>query len=325
MPFESFDQKIDSLEGAVPSILLGNGFSQSWDAAIFNYKNLLASANFGPRDVAIRHIFSIFDTFDFEKIMLSLDSAKRICEIYRPQLNLVDEFEQDKNQLKNSLINVISDTHPARSSRVSIPQYSIAKPFISQFDKVFTLNYDLLLYWIINKSEVHPLGYNHSDGFMGTTWIAREEQSIFFLHGGLHLYDTGTSIHKIAFNGNLNESISEQVRTNLNNGNFPLFVSEPTADKKLERIKHNPYLNSCYLSLKKLSGNLFIHGHSIDENDRHIFDKIKESNVEKIFVGIYGDENSHSNLRSIANANAFLSSRNIVIEFYDSSTAPIWQ
>ncbi|MEQ9891402.1 hypothetical protein [Pectobacterium aroidearum] len=38
-------------------LLLGNGFSQAFDKNIFNYKNLLESANFGNRNEKIKKIF----------------------------------------------------------------------------------------------------------------------------------------------------------------------------------------------------------------------------------------------------------------------------
>lgn len=144
---------------------------------------------------------------------------------------------------------------------------------------------------------------------------------MYFLHGGLHLYDTGTKVQKHIFNNDRDVSIVDNVRRNLEQGHFPLFVSEPTHQKKLERIKHNPYLNHCYKSLKALSGALFIHGHSMAENDKHIFDQINSSNIEHVLVSIFGDEKSNANRETIANARRFISKE---ISFYNAVTAPIW-
>ncbi|MEN4541016.1 DUF4917 family protein [Pantoea agglomerans] len=324
MPLDSFEQKLDTLNGEVPSILLGNGFSQAWRRDIFNYKVLYDRANFGARHNTLSNLFNQLGTFDFEKVMQTLDSALVVCMGYNVSQSIIDNIIADKEQLKNSLIQVITQSHPSRSSNVSILQYSNAKPFISQFEKVFTVNYDLLLYWIINKTEVSPNGYVNNDGFMRDCWIARPEQDVFFLHGGLHLYDNGTTIRKHTFNDDLNNSIAEQVETLLNNGQFPLFVSEPDAEKKLQRIQHNSYLNASFQAIKKLNGALFIHGHSMAENDKHIFDQICLSNVHTVFVGIFGDEYSDANRLTMANANRFLRTRKIDVEFYDSATANIW-
>ncbi|KKO56984.1 DUF4917 family protein [Serratia sp. TSA_130.2] len=324
MALETFDQQLDKTNGNVPSILLGNGFSRAWDNTIFDYKNLFQLADFGSRDAILRRIFTDFSTYDFEKIMQALEAAELICQTYNANTQTIDDIRNDKHRLKDSLIEVIAHNHPERSSHVTTAQYDRAKPFISQFENVFTLNYDLLLYWIINKTEIAPLGYHHNDGFRGDTWIGRPEQNIFFLHGGLHLYDTGTHIKKHLFRETSGTSIAEQVANNLNHGNFPLFVSEPTSENKLEQIKHNPYLNACFSALKNINGHLFIHGHSISENDNHIFKKIQESNVTDVYVSIFGDENSPTNRECIANSHRFIQNHNISVQFYDASTAPIW-
>jgi len=325
MSLATFEDKINALEPEdKPSILLANGFSQAWDHNIFNYENLLQQASFGVRDVTIRDIFTNFDTYDFEKVMRALEAAEIVCDSYSVDQVKIDEIKNDQGQLKNSLIQVISQTHPLRSSNITTQQYESAKPFIIQFENIFTLNYDLLLYWIVNKFDIDPYGYHTDDGFRQTTWENAEDQSVYFLHGGLHIYDDDIQIKKHAFRSDADISIVDQVRNNLNRGKFPLFVSEPTCEKKLARIEHNPYLSSCFRALKKISGSLFIHGHSMAENDQHIFNQINVSGVDKVFISIFGDEHTLQNRETMANARRFIDTRKIDIEFYDAASAPIW-
>lgn len=159
MSLQSFQDGLDSLrlpEGIKPSILLANGFSQAWESSIFNYKNLYQKANFGGRDTIIREVFDDFETYDFEQVMRALEAAEVVCKTYNVDVTKINEISTDQEQLKSSLIDVISNTHPARSSHVTNRQYESAKPFILQFNSIFTLNYDLLLYWIVNKTEVAP-------------------------------------------------------------------------------------------------------------------------------------------------------------------------
>lgn len=324
MALQSFQDALDSVrlpEGVKPSILLANGFSQAWDTEIFNYKTLLQKADFGERDSIVRDVFDRFETYDFEQVMRHLETAELLCKIYNVDTKEIDEIRFDQEQLKESLIGVISNTHPARSSHVANGQYERAKPFILQFDSIFTLNYDLLLYWIINKTEIAPRGYGTYDGFSYDIWENRQDQNVYFLHGGLHLYNAGARIQKHVFNNDNDVSIVDKVRINLEQGLFPLFVSEPTHQKKLEKIRHNPYLNHCYKSLNALNGVLFIHGHSMAENDRHIFDQINNSNVERVFVSIFGDENSTANRETMANARRFINKN---IAFYNAISAHIW-
>jgi hypothetical protein len=170
-----------------------------------------------------------------------------------------------------------------------------------------------------------PDDYSTDDGFRaGCKWRGYgTNQQAHFLHGGLHIFDSGTSIEKHAFS-ETGTSIVDLVRANLAQGNFPLFVSEPSSEKKKQRIEHNPYLNYCFRELRDVSGTFFIHGHSIDENDKHIFDQLKRSGVEKVFVSIFGNENSEANTRAKANARAYLESPVTEVDFYDAESTPIW-
>lgn len=304
------------------SILLGNGFSQAYDHNIFNYRNLLDNANFGVRNESIKNIFREINTYDFEKVMQSLEFAKIVNSTYRVPQYLIDDITDDIERLKNALVDAIAASHPPRSSYVSAQQYRHSCEFISNFTNIFTLNYDLLLYWAINKLSDSG---DYDDGFRrGGNWNTPEYQNIFFLHGALHLLEKSDGMTtKLCFNDRDDQSIIEAVAYNLEHDKFPLFVSEPTSTKKLQKIRKSPYLNHCFEKLKYISGSLFIHGHSMDENDRHIFKQINESNIRNIFISIFGNMNSESNRSLEANAMRFFH-RDININFYDASSASIW-
>jgi hypothetical protein len=62
----------------------------------------------------------------------------------------------------------------------------------------------------------------------------------------------------------------------------------------------------------------------MDENDKHIFDKLKRSRVQQFFVSIFGDEDSEDNMRAKANALTYLKSPNSNVDFFDAQSAPIW-
>lgn len=81
----NFQEAIDSLdEDESPSIVLANGFSQAWDAKIFNYQNLLDAADFGDREDIIRPLFTSLGTYDFEIISRQLTAAETILRSYEP-------------------------------------------------------------------------------------------------------------------------------------------------------------------------------------------------------------------------------------------------
>jgi len=322
----TFEEAISSIDAdEKPSILLANGFSQAWNPEIFNYSNLFNAADFGEREEIIRPLFESLETYDFEVISKHLTSAETVLKSYDPENPIIEQIISDEETLKNALITAISNTHPDLPSRITNVQYTTVRTFLSQFDSVFTLNYDLLFYWARNKSALAPENYRTDDGFRTRNkWQGRgTNQQVFFLHGGLHIYDSGNEIKKHVCTDD-GITIIEQVRENLERGKFPLFVSEPSYQKKKQRIEHNPYLNFCFQALTDLTGALFIHGHSMDENDKHIFDQIKMSKVNKIFVSIYGDENSPENTRTKANALAYLNNVRHPVEFYQANSAHIW-
>ena len=73
-----------------------------------------------------------------------------------------------------------------------------------------------------------------------------------------------------------------------------------------------------------MAGTLVIFGHSMDGNDKHVFDQIKSSGLSKIFVSIYGDEDTEENIRTKANARAYLERPGIDVDFYQAELAAVW-
>ncbi|WP_392551801.1 DUF4917 family protein [Orbus wheelerorum] len=307
------------------SLILGNGFSQAWNAEIFNYLNLFEKADFGLRNETIRALFDSLKTYDFEVVSRHLCATETILKVYDPTSELIQSISSDIQLLKNSLITAISNTHPDKPSEITDEQYVSVRTFLSQFNNIFSINYDLLFYWARNKKDLDPKDYKTDDGFRSELrWEGYgTDQNIYFLHGGLHIYDADLAIKKHAFKCD-GTTIIDQVRNNLNDGKFPLFVSEPTWEKKKKRIAHNPYLNYCYRALGELTGILFIHGHSMDENDKHIFKQIKSSRVSKIFISIFGNEDTDANIKTKANAREFLAKKGIKVKFYQAESAPVW-
>lgn len=321
-----FDEAMEAVEeGDKPSVLLGNGFSRAWRDDIFNYENLYFEADFGERSESVRAVFDGLGTYDFEAVSRALVDAQLVLEAYGGDGALIAEIVHSRQILKDSLISVISKTHPDRPMVVGDAAFTVVRHLISRFGQIFTVNYDLLLYWARNIGNLPPENYSTDDGFRGGgVWQGSDtNQEVHFLHGGLHIFDNGIFIQKHS-HSNTGTSIIDLVRENLELERFPLFVSEPTAELKKSRIQHNPYLNFCFEALRKTKGTFFILGHSLDENDGHIFEALRRSGVHQYFVGLYGDEMSPQNLRIKANALAYLGSPSAQVGFFDAKSVPIW-
>lgn len=323
----TFDEALSTLpSGPLPAVLLGNGFSQAWNASIFNYASLFQVASFGDRDVQIRALFERLKTWDFESVMRTLLSAELVGEVHGFDESVIETIKSDQAILKEALLTAVSENHPRLPNEVTKVQYETVRKFLSRFSQIFTVNYDLLMYWARNQS-LEP-GWITDDGFRAARlWKGYgTDQAVYFLHGGLHLYEDPAGLRKHAYTGEVGGGIVGQVRDNLNRQppRFPLFVAEPTHQKKKARIDRSPYLSYCLRALTTVATPIFIVGHSMDQNDMHIFEAIRKSAVRQIFVSVFGDAHSDANRRLIANATAFLGGPMTTVQFFDAATVAAW-
>jgi len=318
-------------------LLLGNGFSISLFPEIFNYKKLADEI----KSEKIKNIFKSFDTNDFEYVLRKLTDALEVTKLYKESTKLTKEIEEDVENLKKILIDAISKCHPLNPKAISEEQYFSCRNFLNNFSgKIYTLNYDLILYWVLmhfldDKENRLPC----DDGFRTSeknedviSWeIGREhDQNINYLHGALHIFSKNDEITKYTWQ-NKDKTIIEQVRESLQNSNYPVFITEGNDRHKLARINANSYLGRSISSLKSIRGNLFIFGHSLRNEDDHIFSilnevKGKKSNgVSNVFVSIYGDLNSKDNQKIINKIQKWekdYDRRKYYI--YDASSAKVW-
>ncbi|GHU43546.1 hypothetical protein FACS1894190_14150 [Spirochaetia bacterium] len=121
----------------------------------------------------------------------------------------------------------------------------------------------------------------------------KDEQSVFYLHGALPLFDTGIDIIKEVYDGNY---LLENIKARMNKKHYPIFVTAGNAEEKLRHITHNQYLTFCYDKLCTMEGSLITFGFCFGENDTHIIDAInqahnqpKDRRLWSIYIGVYSD------------------------------------
>jgi hypothetical protein len=86
-------------------------------------------------------------------------------------------------------------------------------------------------------------------------------------------------------------------------------------------------LGRAFSSLKSITGNLFIFGHSIRDEDDHVFDYVNTNNtgLKKIFISIFGDPQSPANQKIINKINRWDEANpNKHYYLYDSKSANVW-
>jgi len=319
-------------------ILLGNGFSIACRPNIFLYGKLFEQADFSKLSPTAKNAFNALGTQDFERVIKALHDTKLILEAYggAPQTYL-DILQSDADGLRELLVETIAHSHPAWPGEISEEEYIACRAFVSNFKTIYTFNYDLLLYWAQMHTEegVDPTsddGFRKSDIDYDAAYVVWEpsqshEQNTWFLHGALHVFDTGTEIQKYTWK-NTGVRLIDQIRNALSKGFFPLFVSEGTSAEKLERIRHSDYLAKAYRSFSEITGTLFIYGHSLAENDEHYLKRIEKGRLSKLYIGLYGDPASESNKHIIRRADQMANNRRqerpLAISYFDTSTAKVW-
>lgn len=334
----SFEEAL-KMSGDRRHLLLGNGFSISWKADIFRYDSLYNRANFDSLNPDIKKVFEQLKTTDFEIVMKSLHSTAEILKVYcKNETTLITKLENDATQLKNLLVETIATYHPEAPNEITESQYLNSNNFLSNFNNIYTLNYDLLLYWVImhfNEPNIKP---KFDDGFRTpdegrteyVTWDVENtnSQNIFYLHGALHIFDEGAELQKYTW-VNTGIKLIDQIRSALNKNYFPVFVSEGSSKDKIEKINHSNYLSRGYRSFSAISHSLFIYGHSLAENDEHILKLIPKGKISHLFISLYGDQSKPDNKKIIAKAKSLQENRKnkskpLELHFFDAQSINIW-
>jgi hypothetical protein len=320
-------------------LLLGNGFSMAWRATVFSYASLREQADFS----AIHDpeaLFQAAESNDFEIVIRGLQQSARFLEVYRPEETATAaRMRADAEELKAILVRAIAENHPELPTAVTPEAYAACRAFLSSFDRIYTLNYDLLLYWALMQDAVDTRNIRCDDGFRNpdngddadyVAWEDYKSANVHFLHGALHIFDSGIELQKYTW---LRTGIPliEQIRAALSRDLFPLFVAEGDSSMKRERINHSAYLHKALRSFSEISGDLFIYGHSLAASDEHILRRIERGRVRRAYISIYGDPGTPTNRqiiergRLMADRRAALSRRNsLEVKFFDAASAQVW-
>jgi hypothetical protein len=182
----SFDDAMERSEARPRGILLGNGFS----IRHFSYKNLLEQTELEEYD-PVRELFAKLDTYDFEAVIRALEDAS-LVEFAYGEKDRSDQFEIDAVRVRESLVHAIRKTHPMHREVIADVIPSCVQ-FLKLFDTVFTLCYDLLLYWVIlsdTKTFQDRFGLGIDRGGFRGPFRIDAYCNVFNLHGGLHLFKT---------------------------------------------------------------------------------------------------------------------------------------
>ncbi|MEZ5799571.1 MAG: DUF4917 family protein, partial [Nitratireductor sp.] len=317
----SFQDAIKATEGEDKALLIGNGFS----AQYFNYANLLAEAQL-EEGSPIEALFDQLGTVDFEAVIRALEDATIVETAYRNDAH-AGELAADAQKVREALVTAVNATHPAHREDLGF-QYESAAAFLKHFGKVFTLNYDLLLYWVNLEKRLlkdgFGLGKDVAEGRFKGPFLEHAYCHIFNLHGGLHLFqDEIGEVYKALNHGA--GVIANITREIAYNRRLPLYVAEGTSKSKLRKINSVEYLRHCYRTLQETTAAVFVFGHSADRNDAHIYHAIFGSKAKHVYFGVFQpDAEKVTALDTELAKYKKLGGDDVPYSFFDSETAHVW-
>jgi hypothetical protein len=339
-------------------LLLGNGFSIACIPEIFTYGSLYGKADFSAMP-ELTKVFESLQTQDFELVINTLENSAKIIPAYGGGLTSIgSKMHWQAQSLKEKLIQTVAHNHPFNPSIIENGKYDACIKFLSNFidtkGNIYTINYDLLLYWCLMYGWDRKLiltqpndGFGRDVEFQSgevyvsdyLTWQGDKNahgQNIHYLHGALHIYDRGHEVEKFNWT-DTRKPLIDQAREALQANRFPLFVAEGESDKKMEKIIHSGYLYHSYKSFsttmsyggKKDKGKccLFTFGVSFSANDMHIMDKISNGNVAQLYISVFGKPDTNINKQIIAAAENLKRKRrnnDLKITYYDAASAKVW-
>lgn len=146
------------------SLLLGNGFSMSYDINIFSY-NALYTFLTSQEDELLNKLFGVIKTKNFELIMQQLDMTIALLEAFGSDPALQEQIRSASQRLKNALLKSVKELHPEHVYKMPEEKSTACANFLRLFlesgGNIYTTNYDLLLYWVLMRQGVA----NPVDGF----------------------------------------------------------------------------------------------------------------------------------------------------------------
>lgn len=336
----SFNEALEGSQNQKRNLLIGNGFSIS-ASPTFQYNSLFSkfsAEDFPYREVA-QNLFQSFQTCDFERIINYLNISIRVAlSMYNQQL--VDYLTLVKSQIINRFIHTLIQIHPTNlyeaSGCVAINDVNFANnaKFLKFFlrsveDNIFTVNYDLLLYWSLLEGMKNKTLSNVVDGFSQykpgdphrNYWSTYYPTNVFYLHGALHIRkDIFGDAYKNRYDDN---KLLNKAYEDLNNSVYPLIVFEGSDEEKQIKIQNDKYLLMCNIKLAMAQGSMFTYGFSFSENDMHIINAICSSGVSDIYIGVYSEPGQVID-NNIATAIGLFTTRQKNVFLFSTKDLAIW-
>lgn len=192
------------------SLLVGNGGSMALSNN-FVYESLYEKATEKENlDQATQQVFSKFykDSHDFERVLYRLWQANYINHLFSVSDEEKQKIKDGYNLIQKALLKAVKDIHP--DHRELKGQLFLVGKYLSHFKTVFSLNYDLIIYWSMLEyndqyKNVLKDGFITSDSLISNSKVFAKSRIeilkkpyngnnsatlVFYPHGNLILHRT---------------------------------------------------------------------------------------------------------------------------------------
>ena len=273
-------------------------------------------------------MFERLGTQNFEQVLSRLQVAGEVARALQ-----IDDapFRVHYLAVRDSLAAAVHHVHIPWDNASSDALSQIAAT-LSGFERVYTTNYDILIYWAAMLWNSQDHGHTFKDFF----WTQGDEETtefdvantvlwgnvtgVLYLHGALHLVRTieGATYKVCNHEGT---RVLDRFGQPILDGAVPLVVTEGGSLSKLASIEQSSYLSFGLAAFARDERDLVALGHSLGESDQHLVDVIAPNpyRIRNVGIGIHqvgGDvaQQMERFLALLPNARVF---------FFDAETHPL--
>jgi len=301
-------------------LLIGNGASLAvWRKfayfSLFDEAQTTKNRPLSPTELSV---FRALDTSNFEQVLSALKNSIRV----NAALTINSSSPRHRYfAIKEALIHAVRSVH-IPWSQMQANSLTRINSALSQYQTVYSGNYDLLNYWAVMQApeafedlfrgpdSTFDLGNNNPQG---------SATRMLYLHGGMHLvknFDGSTRI--------LNSSESTLLASFAINhlGDIPLFVNEGSSADKLKAIRSSDYLSFCYSQLAQPKETLCIFGHNLAAQDQHLVQALQQARLKTLAISIY-PHNPMFIQQQKQHYTALFAEQDVELRFFDALSHPL--
>jgi hypothetical protein len=302
-----------------PELLIGNGASLAvWRKfayfSLFDEAQTTRNRSLSPTELSV---FRALDTSNFEQVLSALKNSIRV----NAALTINSSSPRHRYfAIKEALIHAVRSVH-IPWSQMQADSLTRINSALSQYQTVYSGNYDLLNYWAVMQApEAFEDMFRGADSTFDPGDCQRGDATrLLYLHGGMHLVKNIDGSTRI-----LNSSESTLLASFAINqlGDIPLFVNEGSSADKLKAIRSCDYLSFCYSQLAQPKDRLCIFGHSLGAQDQHLILALQQAGLKTLAISIYPHNPLFIAQQKQHYANLF-AEQQVELRFFDALSHPL--